>query len=60
MTLLGRHLIGPRATGGRAIVALMAMLASACTVGPNYKRLPVTMPDQFRSCFWLVPACGTC
>jgi multidrug efflux system outer membrane protein len=44
-----RHLIGPRATGRRAIMALMAMLASACTVGPNYKRLPVTMPDEFRS-----------
>jgi multidrug efflux system outer membrane protein len=25
------------------------MLASGCTVGPNYKRLPVTMPAEFRS-----------
>jgi outer membrane protein, multidrug efflux system len=42
------HLIGPRVTN-RAAIALIAMLASACTVGPNYKRLPVTMPDEFRS-----------
>jgi outer membrane protein, multidrug efflux system len=40
---------GPRTAGTRALVALVAMLASACTVGPNYKRPPVTMPDMFRS-----------
>jgi multidrug efflux system outer membrane protein len=33
---------------GAAIVALTA-LTTACTVGPNYKRPPVTMPDTFRS-----------
>ena len=47
----GRHMSGPQTTGSRALVlvALVAMLASACTVGPNYKRPPVKMPDVFRS-----------
>ena len=40
---------GRRPTGNRSVVALVALLASACTVGPNYKRPPVTMPDVFRS-----------
>ena len=45
----GRQMSGPQTTGSRALVVLVAMLASACTVGPNYKRPPVTMPDVFRS-----------
>jgi multidrug efflux system outer membrane protein len=44
-----RHINGAAAIGRRAAVALVAMLASACTVGPNYRRPPVTMPDAFRS-----------
>jgi outer membrane protein, multidrug efflux system len=32
-----------------ASLACVAALATACTVGPNYKRPPVTMPDAFRS-----------
>src|SRR6185295_17029807 len=40
---------GRRPTGNRSVVALVALLASAWTVGPNYKRPPVTMPDVFRS-----------
>jgi multidrug efflux system outer membrane protein len=32
-----------------AIAMIAAMAAAGCTVGPNYKRPAVTMPDQFRS-----------
>jgi multidrug efflux system outer membrane protein len=29
-------------------IALAAVLAAACTVGPDYKRPPVILPDQYR------------
>jgi multidrug efflux system outer membrane protein len=35
--------------GGRSIAALVAVFTAACTVGPNYKRPPVTAPEVFRS-----------
>jgi len=40
----------PRATrrGLTAALALAAMTAAGCTVGPNYTRPPVTTPDTFR------------
>ncbi len=31
-----------------AVVLLMLSLLSACKVGPNYKRPPLTVPDQYR------------
>jgi outer membrane protein, multidrug efflux system len=36
-------------TARLTIVAGVAVLATACTVGPNYKRPPVISPDAFRS-----------
>jgi multidrug efflux system outer membrane protein len=36
------------AAGYVAIAVVTAITATACTVGPNYKRPPVTMPDAFR------------
>jgi multidrug efflux system outer membrane protein len=32
-----------------SLAIALALVAAACTVGPNYKRPPVSMPDEFRS-----------
>jgi multidrug efflux system outer membrane protein len=34
--------------GSSAIIAALALLGAGCTLGPNYKRPPVTAPDTFR------------
>lgn len=43
------HVRSLKTATGLAAIACAATLATACTVGPNYKRPPVTMPDGFRS-----------
>ena len=32
----------------RIFVVLLLLSLSACKVGPNYKRPPLTVPDQYR------------
>jgi multidrug efflux system outer membrane protein len=44
-----RHENSLQTMAGRTLVVLATVLASACTLGPNYKRPPVVTPDVFRS-----------
>jgi multidrug efflux system outer membrane protein len=44
---MSRPLI-PKATVVTIAIAILASAAAGCTVGPNYKRPPVTTPDTFR------------
>jgi multidrug efflux system outer membrane protein len=44
-----RSLSRRQAASIATIAMIAAMTAAACTVGPNYNRPPVTMPDAFRS-----------
>lgn len=46
---VSRHMRRPVRTARLAVVACVAVLAAGCTVGPDYKRPPVTMPGEFRS-----------
>jgi multidrug efflux system outer membrane protein len=48
--MIREHQVSGRRTAvARPLVALGALLTSACIAGPNYQRPPVTMPDAFRS-----------
>jgi hypothetical protein len=48
--MIREHQVSGRRTAvARSLVALGALLTSACIAGPNYQRPPVTMPDAFRS-----------
>jgi multidrug efflux system outer membrane protein len=47
--MTGGYVHSLKSTARLVAIACVATLAAACTVGPNYKRPPVTMPDGFRS-----------
>src|SRR5262245_59669486 len=46
--VLGAGLVGPAKAGHYVLVILIAALASACTVGPNYTRPIVQVPPTYR------------
>jgi multidrug efflux system outer membrane protein len=48
--------MSPRRATAYAVVANLLFTASACTVGPSYKRPAVTIPDRYRGASESLPA----
>ena len=49
----------PLAASRKVIVALLVLIASGCTVGPNYHRPPVTVPQTYRGAAATAPSAAS-